>query len=79
MYNKGRICEIAFAGTRANEQIFKRVLGENAWETNAKLASQLFQQYLTYTLRGDKGLFLNRGFINDSLIVLVRGPISGDW
>lgn len=75
MYNKGHACEISFAGTGANEQILKKVLGENAWETNIKLAPQLFQQYLAYTLRGDKDLFLNSGFIRDSLIVLVRGAI----
>jgi hypothetical protein len=75
MYNKGHTCEISFAGTGANEEILKRMLGENAWETNAKLAPQLFQQYLAYTLTGDKGLFLSSGFISDSLIVLVRGAI----
>jgi hypothetical protein len=75
MYNKGLTCEISFAGTGANEQILKKVLGENAWETNVKLAPQLFQQYLAYTLKGDKGLFLSSEFISDSLIVLVRGAI----
>jgi hypothetical protein len=75
MYNKGHTCEISFAGTGANEQILKSVLGENAWKTNVRLAPQLFQQYLAYITRGDKGLFLNSEFINDSLIVLVRGAI----
>ncbi len=75
MYNKGHTCEISFAGTGANEQMLKRVLGENAWETNVRLVPQLFQQYLAYTLKGDKGLFLNSGFISDSLVVLVRGAI----
>jgi len=75
MYNKGHTCEISFAGTGANEQMLKGVIGENAWETNVKLVPQLFQQYLDYTLKGDKGLFLNSGFISDSLVVLVRGAI----
>ncbi|MFH1934121.1 MAG: hypothetical protein ABIN18_21425 [Pseudomonadota bacterium] len=75
MYNKGRTCEISFAGTGANKQMLKRMLGENAWETNVKLVSQLFQQYLAYTSRGDKSLYLDSGFIRDSLVVLVRGAI----
>ena len=51
------------------------VVGKNAWETNFKLAPQLFQQSLAYTIGGNKGLFVNSGFISDSLIILVRGAI----
>lgn len=75
MYNKGRTCEISFAGTGANEQLLKNMLGGNAWETNVKLAPQLFHQYLAYTRKGDKGLYLDSGFIENSLVVLVRGAI----
>ncbi len=75
MYNKGHTCEVSFAGTGANEQMLKSMLGENAWETNVKLVPQLFQQYLAYTRKGDKGLYLDSGFIRDSLVVLVRGAI----
>lgn len=36
MYNKGRTCEVSFAGTGANEKIFKMVIGEDAWNKKVK-------------------------------------------
>jgi len=79
MYNKGRTCEISFAGAGASEEVMKTTFGEKlgkrAWSDNLNMGSAIFSQYLSYAKQGEKGLNLNTGFIEKSMIVLVRGAL----
>ena len=75
MYNKAHSCEISFSGTGANANVLKGLLGDKALENQFAIAPQIFRQYVAYEREGQKGLFLDASFIENSLVVLARAAL----
>lgn len=74
-HSSGRECEFGFSGVGANRAVVNALLGQEAFDAQLRIASEIFARYVVFAQSGDPASLSDSKFIETALPVLSRASL----